>query len=47
MENERKNDSDNTQENFSEERNNETAEKYHQLGLADYAALEAFKRYHY
>jgi glucosamine-6-phosphate deaminase len=31
----------------AEERNNETAEKYHQLGLADYAALEAFKRYHF
>ena len=31
----------------AEERNNETAVKYHSLGLADYAALEAFKRYHY
>ena len=31
----------------AEERNNETAQKYHQLGLADYAALEAFKRHHY
>ena len=31
----------------AEERNNETAQKYHQLGLADYAALEAFKRYYY
>jgi len=31
----------------AEERNNETARKYHELGLADYAALEAFKRYHY
>ncbi|AOW21464.1 glucosamine-6-phosphate deaminase [Urechidicola croceus] len=31
----------------AEERNNETARKYHKLGLADYAALEAFKRYHY
>ena len=31
----------------AEERNNETARKYHQLGLADYAALEAFKRYYY
>ena len=29
----------------AEERNNETARKYHALGLADYAALEAFKRY--
>ena len=26
---------------------NETAVKYHKLGLADYAALEAFKRYYY
>ena len=31
----------------AEERNNETAVKYHKLGLADYAALEAFKRYYY
>ncbi|WP_456422065.1 glucosamine-6-phosphate deaminase [Lutibacter sp.] len=31
----------------AEERNNETAQKYHKLGLADYAALEAFKRYYY
>ncbi|MFK5959469.1 MAG: glucosamine-6-phosphate deaminase [Lutibacter sp.] len=31
----------------AEERNNETATKYHKLGLADYAALEAFKRYYY
>jgi glucosamine-6-phosphate deaminase len=31
----------------TEERNNETAKQYHQLGLADYAALEAFKRYHF
>ena len=31
----------------AEERNNETAQKYHRLGLADYAALEAFKRYYY
>ena len=31
----------------AEERNNETARKYHALGLADYAALEAFKRYYY
>ena len=31
----------------AEERNNETARKYHTLGLADYAALEAFKRYYY
>ena len=31
----------------AEERNNETAMKYHALGLADYAALEAFKRYYF
>lgn len=31
----------------AEERNHETAQKYHNLGLADYAALEAFKRYYY
>ena len=31
----------------AEERNNETALKYHKLGLADYAALEAFKRYYF
>jgi len=31
----------------AEERNNETAKKYHKLGLADYAALEAFKRYYF
>ncbi len=31
----------------AEERNNDTAEKYNALGLADYAALEAFKRYHF
>jgi len=31
----------------AEERNNDTAQKYHNLGLADYAALEAFKRYYY
>jgi glucosamine-6-phosphate deaminase len=31
----------------AEDRNNETAQKYHALGLADYAALEAFKRYHF
>tara|TARA_R110001583_G_scaffold86860_1_gene226675 strand:+ start:5031 stop:6953 length:1923 start_codon:yes stop_codon:yes gene_type:complete len=31
----------------AEERNNETASKYNTLGLADYEALEAFKRYHY
>ncbi len=31
----------------AEERNNETAVKYNALGLADYAALEAFKRHVY
>lgn len=31
----------------AEERNKDTAEKYHKLGLADYAAIEAFKRYHF
>jgi glucosamine-6-phosphate deaminase len=31
----------------AEERNNETATKYHALGMADYEALEAFKRYHF
>lgn len=31
----------------AEERNKETAGKYHQLGLADYAAIEAFRRYFY
>ncbi|MDC9724268.1 MAG: glucosamine-6-phosphate deaminase [Urechidicola sp.] len=31
----------------AEERNNDTAQKYNALGLADYAALEAFKRYHF
>ncbi len=29
----------------AEDRNEKTAEKYNDLGLADYAALEAFKRY--
>lgn len=31
----------------AEDRNRLTAEKYNKLGLADYAAIEAFKRYHY
>ena len=31
----------------AEERNGDTASKYRALGLADYAALEAFKRYHF
>lgn len=31
----------------AEERNRETAENYHKLGLADYEAMEAFVRYHY
>ena len=30
-----------------EDRNRLTAEKYNNLGLADYAAIEAFKRYHF
>lgn len=30
-----------------EDRNKETAKKYHSLGMADYAAFEAFKRYHF
>lgn len=31
----------------AEERNNETAEKYKKMGLAEYAAIESFKRYYY
>ncbi len=31
----------------AEDRNHQTAVKYHQLGLADYAAIEAFKRHHF
>ncbi|MFD1315877.1 glucosamine-6-phosphate deaminase [Namhaeicola litoreus] len=31
----------------AEDRNKATAQKYHALGLADYEALEAFKRYHF
>ncbi|TPE46303.1 glucosamine-6-phosphate deaminase [Pontibacter mangrovi] len=31
----------------AEERNRETAENYHKLGLADYEAMEAFVRYNY
>lgn len=31
----------------AEERNNETAEKYKKMGLADYAAIESFKRHFY
>lgn len=31
----------------AEERNKDTAVKYNKLGLADYAAIEAFKRYHF
>ena len=31
----------------AEERNKETAQRYHALGLADYAAMEAFVRYHF
>ena len=30
-----------------EDRNRLTAKKYNDLGLADYAAIEAFKRYHF
>ena len=28
-----------------EERNQDTAKRFHELGFADYAAMEAFKRY--
>ena len=31
----------------AEERNNETAERYKKMGLADYAAIESFKRHYY
>ncbi|CAL2101992.1 putative glucosamine-6-phosphate deaminase-like protein BT_0258 [Tenacibaculum sp. 190130A14a] len=31
----------------AEDRNRLTAEKYHGLGMADYAAIEAFKRYYF
>ncbi len=31
----------------AEERNKDTAKKYHKLGLTDYAGIEAFKRYHF
>jgi glucosamine-6-phosphate deaminase len=31
----------------AEDRNRDTAKKYHSLGMADYAAFEAFKRYHF
>jgi len=31
----------------AEERNQETAERYHKLGLADYEAMEAFVRYYF
>jgi len=31
----------------AEERNNETAEKYKKMGLADYAAIESFKRHYH
>jgi len=31
----------------AEDRNNKTAEKYKELGLADYAAMEAFVRWYY
>ena len=31
----------------SEYRNKETAQHYNELGLAEYEAMEAFKRYHH
>ena len=31
----------------AEERNHETAEKYKKMGLADYAAIESFKRHYF
>ena len=31
----------------AEHRNAETAKKYRDLGLSDYEAIEAFKRYHF
>ena len=31
----------------AEDRNRLTAERYHELGMANYAAIEAFKRYHF
>ncbi|WP_318840765.1 hypothetical protein [Reichenbachiella ulvae] len=31
----------------SEDRNEETAEMYDQLGLAEYEAIEGFRRYHF
>ncbi|MEW7291499.1 glucosamine-6-phosphate deaminase [Aquimarina sp. 2304DJ70-9] len=31
----------------AEERNQQTAKKYHELGFAEYEAIEAFKRYHF
>jgi glucosamine-6-phosphate deaminase len=31
----------------AEDRNTKTAQKYNELGLADYAAMEAFVRWHY
>ena len=31
----------------AEERNNETAEKYKKMGLAEYAAIESYKRQYY
>ena len=30
-----------------EERNAQTAKRYREMGLADYAAMEAFVRYHF
>ena len=31
----------------AEDRNMATAKKYRDLGLSEYAAIEAFKRYHF
>lgn len=31
----------------AEDRNRDTAKQYHELGMADYEAIEAFKRYHF
>ncbi|GAA4274815.1 glucosamine-6-phosphate deaminase [Aquimarina gracilis] len=31
----------------AEERNQQTAQRYHKLGLAEYEAIEAFRRYHF
>ena len=31
----------------AEDRNADTAKKYNNMGLSDYAAIEAFKRYYF